>query len=136
MSPLIKMGGVGLNVADMQRSEKFYTEIVGLKVAIRVPSDEAPIEIALSVSGDIAGGDPFVVLANLGEPLTAGRQGFGRVIINTTDAVTIARKATDAGFEAKSLSQPGADSRPVFFLTDPDGYHVELYQASPEEAKY
>jgi catechol 2,3-dioxygenase-like lactoylglutathione lyase family enzyme len=136
MSPLIKMGGVGLNVADLKRSEKFYTEIVGLKVAIRVPNNEAPIEIALSVSGDITGGDPFVVLANLGEPLTDGREGFGRVIINTTDATAIARKATDAGFAAKSLSQPGPDSRPVFFLTDPDGYHVELYQASPEEAKY
>ncbi|MDB6062582.1 MAG: hypothetical protein JWM78_2685 [Verrucomicrobiaceae bacterium] len=135
-APLIKMGGVGLNVADMQRSEKFYVEIVGLKVAIRMPFDGPPIEIALSVSGDLMGGDPFVVLANLGETPNAGCAGFGRVIINTTDAAAIARRATDAGFAARSFSAPGLEGRPVFFLTDPDGYQIELYQASEQEAKY
>jgi catechol 2,3-dioxygenase-like lactoylglutathione lyase family enzyme len=134
--PLIKMGGVGLNVADMQRAEAFYTDVVGLKVAIRVPEQGPPMEIALSVSGSLTGGDPFVVLANLGKPLTPGREGFGRVIINTTDAEAIARRATEAGFAAESLSQPGPNSRPVYFLTDPDGYQVELYQASEAEAKY
>ena len=55
-----------------------------------------------------------------------GREGFGRVIINTTDAEAIARKARDAGFETKPVSHPGLD-RPVFFLTDPDGYRIEAY---------
>jgi catechol 2,3-dioxygenase-like lactoylglutathione lyase family enzyme len=135
-APLIKMGGVGLNVADMQRSEAFYTDVVCLKVAVRVPEHGPPMEIALSVSGEVTAGDPFVVLANLGEPLTPGREGFGRVIINTTDAEAIARRALAAGFAAKSLAQPGPNSRPVYFLTDPDGYQLELYQASEAEAKY
>jgi catechol 2,3-dioxygenase-like lactoylglutathione lyase family enzyme len=135
-APLIRIGGVGLNVSDMQRSERFYTAIVGLKVAIRVPAEGPPKEIALSVSGDVAGGDPFVVLADLGQPLKDGRTGFGRVIINTTDAAAVARRASDAGFAARSFGQPGPDSRPVFFLIDPDGYQVELYQASAAEAKY
>jgi catechol 2,3-dioxygenase-like lactoylglutathione lyase family enzyme len=132
-APLIRVGGVALNAADMARSETFYTEVIGLKVAIRVPQDGPPMEIALCVSGSLTGGDPFVVLANLGEPLQPGREGFGRVIINTTDAEAVVRRAADAGFEAVSHGQPG---RPVYFLTDPDGYRVELYQASETEANY
>jgi catechol 2,3-dioxygenase-like lactoylglutathione lyase family enzyme len=128
------MGGVGLNVADLRRSEHFYTEVIGLKVAVRVPTDEAPKEIVLCVSGSLTGGDPFLVLADLGGRLEPGRQGFGRVILNTTDAAAIAGRATSAGFAARSLSQPG--ERPVYFLTDPDGYQVELYQASASEAEY
>ncbi|MDB5424817.1 MAG: hypothetical protein JWQ29_2233 [Phenylobacterium sp.] len=134
-APLIKMGGVGLNVSDMAKSETFYSEVVGLKVAIRVPAQGPPKEIAMSVSGSLTAGDPFVVLASLGEPPKPGRQGFGRVIINTTDATAIAKRATAAGYEAKSLS-PAGSPRPVYFLTDPDGYHVELYQASATETKY
>jgi hypothetical protein len=75
------------------------------------------------------------VLANLGEPVAPGRESFGRVIVNTTDAQAMAHRATAAGYVAEALSPPGAD-RPVYFLTDPDGYHVELYQASAAEAKY
>jgi catechol 2,3-dioxygenase-like lactoylglutathione lyase family enzyme len=131
--PLIRMGGVALNVADMARSEAFYTEVIGLKVAIRVPQDGPPMEIALCVSGSLTGGDPFVVLASLGEPLKPGREGFGRVIINTTGADAVARRATDAGYSATSH---GAADRPVYFISDPDGYRVELYQASEAEANY
>ena len=132
-TPLIRVGGVALNAADMARSEAFYTEVIGLKIAIRVPQDGPPMEIALCVSGSLTGGDPFVVLASLGEPLKAGREGFGRVIINTTDAEAVARRATDAGYTAEAHGSAG---RPVYFISDPDGYRVELYQASEAEANY
>jgi hypothetical protein len=50
--------------------------------------------------------------------------------------IGIMARALAAGYAARSLSQTGSESRPVRFLTDPDGYSVELYQASEAEAKY
>jgi lactoylglutathione lyase len=135
--PPIRVGGVGLNVSDVERSLKFYTEALGLKVAFRLPAQGPIQEVALCVSGDIASGEPFVVLTANSEPLKPGGAQFGRVIINTPDAAAVAARAARLGYSAVKMGGAGASgARPVYFLTDPDGYAVELYQASTAEAKY
>lgn len=34
----IRISGLGIRVSDLQRSKKFYTEVLGLKVGARVPA--------------------------------------------------------------------------------------------------
>jgi lactoylglutathione lyase len=134
---LIRMGGVGLNVSDIDRSLKFYTDAVGLKVAFRLPGDGPIKEVALCVSGNMASGEPFVVLTNNGQPPAPGHETFGRVIINTPDSAALAARATRLGYSATQVGGgSGPNARPVYFLTDPDGYRVEVYQASTSETKY
>ncbi|GFE85243.1 VOC family protein [Steroidobacter agaridevorans] len=34
----IRVSGLGIRVSDLERSKQFYTEVLGLKVAARVPA--------------------------------------------------------------------------------------------------
>jgi hypothetical protein len=36
----IRISGVGIRVSDLERSMKFYTEVLGLKVGARVPAPD------------------------------------------------------------------------------------------------
>ncbi len=129
---LVRIGGVALNVSDIARSEAFYVDVIGLKVALRVPSDHQPMEVALCVSGSVQGGDAMLVLARIGVETQSGQNSFGRVILNSPDAAALAQQASVAGYLATRVEA----ARPVYMITDPDGYMVEVFQASVEEAPY
>jgi catechol-2,3-dioxygenase len=135
-TPMLRVGGVGLNVSDMDKSLKFYTQAVGLKVALRVPAQGAPKEIALTVSGDLTSGGALVVLANIGTPPKPGHETFGRVIINSPDTAAIAKRVTDLGYKANQMGAGMAPKGPpAYFLIDPDGNKVELYPATAAQMK-
>ncbi len=130
----LRVSGVGLNVTNIERSAKFYTEIIGLKTVMRVPMQGETRELVLSASGKI-GDEAIVVLAKLDNtPLKAGRQGFGRVITNPPDTMAIVRRAQAAGYKAH-VHSTGAGGPVVAMVEDPDGYLVELYQRPAETPK-
>jgi catechol 2,3-dioxygenase-like lactoylglutathione lyase family enzyme len=121
------LGGVGLNVTDSERSKKFYTDVLGMKVALVMPVGDKGSEIVMSMSGKMGHGESFIVLANIGPPPSAGKEGFGRVIINTTDPVGIAKRATTGGYKVRKMGVPEHE---VYFISDPDGYQIEVYGAT------
>jgi catechol 2,3-dioxygenase-like lactoylglutathione lyase family enzyme len=131
--PVIKVGGVGLNVTDVERSKRFYIDVLKMKVAMTVPVGDKGSEVVMSMSGDLTSGQPFIVLANIGPPPGPGKEGFGRVIINTTDAAAIAKRATDGGYTVKKYESPQMGTRQVYFISDPDGYQIEVFGASAAE---
>ena len=125
----LRLAGVGINVSDIERSARFYTEVIGLRRAMRAPATGEMRELVLTANGQMGG--TILVLAKLdGQPLTPGREGFGRVITNPPDVEAVARRAEAAGFKVTRLPhQPGGPV--VAFVEDPDGYRVELYQTAP-----
>jgi catechol 2,3-dioxygenase-like lactoylglutathione lyase family enzyme len=129
-APIIKMGGVGLNVSDTERSKSFYKDVLMMKVAFVAPMGDKGSEVVMSMSGKMGQGDPFIVLAHGGSPPGAGKESFGRVIINTTDAVGIANRASAGGYKVSKMPVPGRD---VYFISDPDGYQIEVYGATLAE---
>ena len=132
----LRVGGVGLNVSNMEKSLKFYTEAVGLKVALKVPAQGPAKEIALTVSGDLTSGGALVVLANIGTPPKPGHETFGRVIINSPETAAIAKRTTDLGYKAIQMGAGMAPKGPpAYFLVDPDGNKVELYPATLAQMK-
>ena len=101
---VVRVAGVGINVADLDRSARFYTEVLGLKEIMRVPSAEHPVEVVLSLTGQLT--DTLVVLAKLNdEPLAAGRADFGRIIMNVNDARAVIARAAHAGAKVVDHSQ-------------------------------
>jgi catechol 2,3-dioxygenase-like lactoylglutathione lyase family enzyme len=126
-APALQISGVGVNVSDIERSRKFYVEIIGLREALRVPSEGPIHELVLSASGRL-GGEAIVVLAKLeGQPLKPGRESFGRIITNPVDTDAVVRRAKAAGYMVSEY--PRRPNGPVVaFVEDPDGYRVELYQ--------
>lgn len=125
-------------VSDLHRSYEFYTEVIGLKWATppnqpppAAPSPEDPPvdfqEIPLNFSGSLA--DPiFVLVKRRGiepAPQTARLTTIGFKVPSVSDALA---RATAAGHEI--VSRPPGDGPLTFgFVSDPDGYTVELIEA-------
>ena len=118
---------VAINVADLDRSEKYYRDVLGFTRAWQYPpNSENPIEIGLAAPGGGAG----LVLARLNDdPLPDGKGRYGRIIVNTASARKLAAKAEAAGSEPRFVTIPGDNPPTLVFFRDPDGYEIELYQA-------
>ena len=121
------LGQVAINVADLERSEKYYGEVLGFTRAWTYPPDGSdPLEIGLVAPGGGAG----LILARLNnDPLPEGKGRYGRIVVNTAQAKALAKKAEAAGSELRWVTIPGDNPPTIVFFRDPDGYEIELYQA-------
>ena len=130
--PDVTLSAVALNVSDLARSEKFYIDVLGLERTFRYPAEGKLLEVGLSRPA--AKGQMSVILAHFNDdPLPEEKVRYGRIVVVTTDAQAIAKRATDAGATSRTLSAPPGGSA-VIFVTDPDGYQIELYQPAAAAA--
>ena len=122
-----ELGLVAINVADLERSEKYYADVLGFTRAWQYPPDsDDPIEIGLVAPGGGAG----LALAHLNDdPLPEGKGRYGRIIVNTSNAKALAKRAEAAGSTLRHVTIPGENPPTIIFFRDPDGYEIELYQA-------
>ena len=115
----IRVAGLGIRVSDLERSKKFYTEVLGLKVGARVPAQGEPSEYLLGMTGDIRA-DTLVVIRK-GE-IKPGATEFGSITIVVPNARKLAERVAAAGYPPARIVD-GTN-----FVKDPDGYTIELYQ--------
>ena len=122
---------VAINVADLDRAENYYSEVLGFDRTWEYPpGSENPIEIGLTPPGGGAG----LVLARLNDdPLPEGKGKYGRIIVNTANAKALAARAEAAGSQPLFVTIPGDNPPTIVFFRDPDGYEVELYEAPPSD---
>ena len=122
------LGQVAINVADLDRSEKYYRDVLGFTRAWQYPPDsDAPIEIGLVAPG---GGAGLILARPNNDPLPEGKGRYGRIVVNTAKAKALAKKAEAAGSEPRFITIPGDNPPTIVFFRDPDGYEIELYQAA------
>jgi catechol 2,3-dioxygenase-like lactoylglutathione lyase family enzyme len=123
----IRVAGLGLRVSDLERSKKFYTEVLGLKVAARVPAQGDAIEYLLGLTGNIR--EDTLIVIRKGE-VKPGASEFGSVTLVVPDGRKMAERVVAAGYQ---------NARPIVdgtnFVRDPDGYMIELYQRPVPKAK-
>jgi catechol 2,3-dioxygenase-like lactoylglutathione lyase family enzyme len=122
----IRVAGLGIRVSDLERSKKFYTEVLGLKVDARVPAQGEPVEYLLGMSGDLRA-DTLIVIRK-GE-IKPGATEFGSITIVVPNARKMAERVAAAGYPPARIVD-GTN-----FVKDPDGYTVELYQRPPPPAR-
>jgi lactoylglutathione lyase len=115
----IRVAGLGIRVSDLERSKKFYTEILGLKVDARVPAQGEPVEYLLGLTGDLHQ-DTLIVIRK-GE-IKPGATEFGSITIVVPDGRKMAERVRSAGYPPARIVD-GTN-----FVKDPDGYTIELYQ--------
>jgi len=114
-----RVSGLGLTVSDLEKSRKFYTEVLGLTVDAQVPAQGKPVELLLGMTGDTKA-DTLVVMRQ-GE-VVPGATKFGRIVIVVPDGRKLAERVAAAGFPPTKI----ADGTNI--IHDPDGYVIELYQ--------
>lgn len=123
----LRIQGVKINVSDTARSERFYTEIIGLRALRTIERDGNVDSIILGHSdAGAVGGDPWLVLKN-GPPMVPN---FPLVLLNAPDTEALAVRAEQAG-HAVRRSPVG-----IVLITDPDGYLIEvLRRGAQSEAR-
>lgn len=116
----IRVAGVGLRVSDLERSKKFYTEVLGLKIAARVPAQGEPHEYLLSVTGKVR--EDTLIVIRQGE-VKPGATEFGNIGLVVPNGRKAAERVVAAGYRTTREIVDGTN-----FVRDPDGYTIELYQ--------
>ena len=128
--PELSIGSIALNVAEFERSEKFYADVLGfIRVGTYPPAGQGePIEVFLQRPGSSGGAS--LILAHVNDdPLPEGKSRYGRIIVNTPEAKVIEKRAQAAGAKTREIKIPGDNPPTIIFFNDPDGYEIELYQA-------
>jgi len=115
----IRVAGLGIRVSDLERSRKFYTEVLGLKVCAKVPAQGEPVEYILGMTGDLRA-DTLIVIRK-GE-IKPGATEFGNITIVVPNGRKMAERVAAAGYPPARIVD-GTN-----FVKDPDGYTIELYQ--------
>jgi lactoylglutathione lyase len=123
---------VGLQVADLERSLAFYTAL-GYTVLGTVPQTQFGSLTMLKLPGD-----EFVTLELVHSP-DRGRvdpQGLHHLVIQVESMTATVDGLAARGVTAEPPSSP--DGSEVFWtswVTDPDGYRIELVQWPPGHAE-
>jgi lactoylglutathione lyase len=119
---------VGLRVADLERSLAFYTAL-GYDVLGSVPETEFGSLTMLKLPGD-----PFVALELVHRPDGGAVDpgGLNHLVIMVESMSTTLAALTAKGIRTEPAASPdGSDDFWTAWLTDPDGYRIELVQWPP-----
>ena len=120
------IGNVAINVSDLERSERFYVDVLGLEVLARI---ETP-DVRELLLGSSEGGSQLMLARHTAQegPVDAGG-GMWKVYLATDDSEGLFRRAVAAG--AEPVAEPRHLERfevTISFVRDPDGHLLELGQ--------
>lgn len=126
--PLAKMIHSMIRVLEEARSVAFYEQAFGLQIAERLDFDtftlvylsnaETEFELELTVN---KGREEAYDLGN----------GYGHLAVSVTDLDAEHKRLTDLGLNPNKIvefNRDGALFARFFFITDPDGYKIEVLQ--------
>ncbi len=126
-TPATVLSFTKLCVADLERSAKFYTDVVGLREAWRYKLPGLQ-EVVLQTVDKADGMSLGLMLWDPPRPVVVGHE-HGRIGVVTSDIEAFFARARGLG--ARVLEDPHAMPDigiKVGFLADPDGYAVEVVQ--------
>jgi lactoylglutathione lyase len=116
----------GLRVADLERSLAFYTA-VGYEVVGSVPETELGRLTMLKLPGD-----DFVTVELVHDPAKGEvdpGSGFSHFVIKVESMDATLAELAAQGIDADAPESPdGSDDLLTTWITDPDGYRIELVQ--------
>jgi len=120
------VGQYCINVTDLERSERFYEDIIGLKVQSRT---QIPNVNEVVLAADVGGGRlQLAQWLDRSGPIDHGTA-LWKIYMNVEDCVAVHDRAVAAGFTS-TMEPKKLDRWPVTvgFILDPDGYSIELVQ--------
>jgi lactoylglutathione lyase len=121
-----------IRVRDLEKSLKFYTDLLGMKVLRQRDYPTGKFTLAFVGYGEEAGNTVIELTHNWeqAEPYNLGTA-FGHLAIGVPDVYKTCDRLAAAGVKIPRPAGPMAHGGSVIaFIEDPDGYRIELVQRS------
>jgi catechol 2,3-dioxygenase-like lactoylglutathione lyase family enzyme len=106
---------IALRTHDLKKTERFYVDVLGMKVAFRVPP--SMLFLRTSGSNDLVN---FIKSIKRVSP----KQGLDHIGFKVTRA---GLKRTERTLREKGISIEGRRGRTAIYFLDPNGYRIEYY---------
>ena len=119
-----------LRVGDLDRSLRFYTEVLGMKLLRRKDYPEGRFTLAFVGYGDEAGNTVIELTHNWDTDAYDIGTGYGHIALEVDDVYQATKEIKQRG--GKILREAGpmnAGTTIISFVEDPDGYPIELIGA-------
>ena len=128
IDPKTTIGHVHLKVADLERSVKFYTQVLGFKVMTRMGNSAAFLSV---------GGYHHHIGLNTwesanGKPPPEGSTGlyhFAILVSNRKELAKVFKRLMEHNYPIEGASDHGVSE--AIYLKDPDGNGIEVYADRP-----
>ena len=121
-----------LRVGNLERSIKFYTEILGMSLLRQKDYPDGKFTNAFLGYGDEKDNTALELTYNWDTDHYDKGNGFGHLAIEVDDVYEAAEKIRQQG--GKIIREPGpmnAGNTILAFVADPDGYEIELLAPKP-----
>ncbi len=119
-----------LRVGDLQRSIDFYTKVMGMQLLRTTDRPEQKYSLAFVGYGDEREHAVLELTSNYGVDRYDLGGAFGHIAIAVDDAYAACERIRAAGGSVTREAGPVKGGTTVIaFVTDPDGYKIELIQA-------
>ena len=118
-----------LRVGDLQRSIRFYTEVLGMKLLRTTERPEQKYSLAFVGYGTNPDHAEIELTYNHGVSSYELGSAYGHIALGMSDVYAACDKIRAAG--GAITREPGpvqGGSTVIAFVTDPDGYKIELIQ--------
>ena len=118
-----------LRVGDLQRSVKFYTEVLGMKLLRTTERPEQKYSLAFVGYDTEERASVLELTYNHGVDRYDPGSGFGHVAIEVADAAQACEKVKRQGGKVTREAGPVKGGTTVIaFAEDPDGYKIEFIE--------
>ena len=116
-----------LRVGDLDRSIAFYTEVLNMKLLRRKDYPDGEFTLAFVGYGDEAENTVIELTYNWGIDSYELGKGFGHIAIEVDDVYEATAEIKKRGGNILRDAGPmNAGTTIIAFVTDPDGYEIEL----------
>lgn len=118
-----------IRVGDLERSIRFYTDVLGMKLIRRHEYPEGRFTLAFVGYGEEKESAVIELTHNWDTPNYDMGNGFGHIAIEVDDAYQACETVKQKGGKVVREAGPMKNSNLVIaFVEDPDGYKIEFIQ--------
>jgi lactoylglutathione lyase len=118
-----------IRTGNLERSIEFYTKVLGMKLLRQKDYPDGKFTLAFLGYGDESKETAIELTYNWGVESYELGTGFGHLAIEVSDAYAFCAEVKKNG--GKVIREAGpmkGGTNVIAFITDPDGYYIELIQ--------
>ena len=124
-----------LRVGDLERSLKFYTEVLGMRLLRQKDYPEGKFTLAFVGYQDEADGAVIELTYNYGVEKYDLGNAYGHIALEVVDAAATCDLVRQRGGKVTREAGPMKHGTTVIaFVEDPDGYKIEFIQRKQSQA--